>query len=654
MEVFIKKLRMQFLSFISFLLIEHLLKMKSGLLSCLFFFLAASTSLAQIRKVDSVLNQYNKCKIDTAKIDVLLDNSGFLIDADSKRLVDYAEAALKIAKKIDDKKRQSALLCLLSQGYEQIGKIAEAIGYIDENIKVATQINNPKDLGMAKMNLGVCYNEIGHYSLSIKYYEQCLEFFSKTKDSLSICISYIALSDAYFKTNHPDSAIFHLKLAEKVSLLQNNYLLDYIYTNYAESYYLKKEYDLAKEYAFKGIAISEPTNNLYALAAEYLVMAKISLAANDFSNATMYVQKGLKLAEETDFKENLINAYDIYSQLLEKESKFAEALKYKSLYIDAKLKLETSLNLNILQAYENVKRDEELAEIIAKDLNKDAVLKSDRFTIIIITLVLLMVICIALLFYYSRNKFKASNLELIQKNEQISLQAENIRELSSIKDRLFSIVSHDLRSPLINLKGILALLVKGSLSQEKFQMVVPQLNKGVNTTLDLLENLLHWSKSQLKGFVVTPSHFDIHTLAETELNLFEKVSAEKGITITNNIPANTLAFADKNMIDVVLRNLVANAIKFCKYDGKVTVDSEVTEGQVRVTVADNGVGISEENVKKIFSIDKVFTTLGTNKEKGTGLGLLLCKEFVEKNNGTIGVESTLNEGSKFWFTLPVA
>jgi len=104
----------------------------------------------------------------------------------------------------------------------------------------------------------------------------------------------------------------------------------------------------------------------------------------------------------------------------------------------------------------------------------------------------------------------------------------------------------------------------------------------------------------------------------------------------------------------VLRNLVANAIKFCKYDGKVTVDSEVTEGQVKVTVADNGVGISEENVKKIFSIDKVFTTLGTNKEKGTGLGLLLCKEFVEKNNGTIGVESTLNEGSKFWFTLPVA
>ena len=101
MEVFIKKLRMQFLSFISCLLIEHLLKMKSGLLSCLFFFLAASTSLAQIRKVDSVLNQYNKCKIDTAKIDVLLDNSGFLIDADSKRLVDYAEAALKIAKKID-------------------------------------------------------------------------------------------------------------------------------------------------------------------------------------------------------------------------------------------------------------------------------------------------------------------------------------------------------------------------------------------------------------------------------------------------------------------------------------------------------------------------------------------------------------------------
>ncbi len=628
--------------------------MKIGLLFCLLFLLADSTSLAQVRKVDSVLNQYNKCKVDTSKIDILLDNSGLLIDADAKRLISYSEDALKIAQNIDDKKRQSSLLCLLSQGYEQVGKIAEAIGYINQNIQVANQIKDLRGLGMAKMNLGVCYNEIGNYVLSIKYYEQCLEFFSKTKDSLSICISYIALSDGYFKSNNADSALYHIQLAEKVSLRQDNYLLDYIYTNYAETYYLKKEYALAKEYALKGIAISEPANNLYASAAEYLVLAKISLAMNDFSNATINVQKGLKLAEETDFKENLINAYDIYSQLLEKENKFSEALKYKTLYINSKLKIETSLNLNIMQAYENVKRDEELAEIMAKGLKKDAVLKNDRFAIIIISLVLFMVICIAFLFYYSSSKFKAANMELVQKNEQISLQAENIRELSSIKDRLFSIVSHDLKSPLVNLKGILGLLVRGSLSQEKFQAIVPQLNKGVTTTLDLLENLLHWSKSQLKGFVVSPGHVDIGVLAETELNLFEKLSAEKGVTITNNIPANTIAFADKNMIDVVLRNLVANAIKFCKADGKITIDSEVNEGQVKITIADTGVGISEENVKKIFSsIENVFTTLGTNNEKGTGLGLLLCKEFVEKNKGTIGVESILNEGSKFWFTLPV-
>ena len=639
-----------------FLLIDHFKKitMKIGLLFCLLFLLADSTSLAQVRKVDSVLNQYNKCKVDTSKIDILLDNSGLLIDADAKRLISYSEDALKIAQNIDDKKRQSSLLCLLSQGYEQVGKIAEAIGYINQNIQVANQIKDLRGLGMAKMNLGVCYNEIGNYVLSIKYYEQCLEFFSKTKDSLSICISYIALSDGYFKSNNADSALYHIQLAEKVSLRQDNYLLDYIYTNYAETYYLKKEYALAKEYALKGIAISEPANNLYASAAEYLVLAKISLAMNDFSNATINVQKGLKLAEETDFKENLINAYDIYSQLLEKENKFSEALKYKTLYINSKLKIETSLNLNIMQAYENVKRDEELAEIMAKGLKKDAVLKNDRFAIIIISLVLFMVICIAFLFYYSSSKFKAANMELVQKNEQISLQAENIRELSSIKDRLFSIVSHDLKSPLVNLKGILGLLVRGSLSQEKFQAIVPQLNKGVTTTLDLLENLLHWSKSQLKGFVVSPGHVDIGVLAETELNLFEKLSAEKGVTITNNIPANTIAFADKNMIDVVLRNLVANAIKFCKADGKITIDSEVNEGQVKITIADTGVGISEENVKKIFSsIENVFTTLGTNNEKGTGLGLLLCKEFVEKNKGTIGVESILNEGSKFWFTLPV-
>ncbi len=628
--------------------------MKICLLFFFFFLLADTISLSQVGKVDSILNQYDKCKIDTTKIDILLNNSDFLIDADSKRLIEYCELALKITQKNDDKSRQSSLLCLLSQGYEQIGRIAEAFGYINQNVRIATQINDLKGIGMAKMNLGVCYNEIGNYSLAIKYYEECLEYFSKLKDTLSVCISDIALSDAYFKSNNPDSSLIHLQQAEKVSLIKDNYLLDYIFTNYAETYFLKKEYNLAKQYALKGIAISQPSNNLYALSAEYLVIAKISLATNDFSNATINVQKGLKLAEETDFKENLINAYDIYSQILEKENKFAEALRYKTLFINTKLKVETSVNANILQAYENVKKDEEFAEIKAKDLKKDAVLKNERFAIIIITLILFMVTGITLLIYYSRNKLKESNLELIKKNEQILLQAENIKELNSLKDRLFSIVSHDLKSPLVNLKGMLGLLIKGSISQEKFQVIVPQLNKGVNNTLDLLENLLHWSKSQLKGFTISPSNFDVSSIAEVQLNLFDKQSAEKEISLINNIPVNTIAFADKDMIDVVLRNLVANAIKFCKADGKVTICSNVCENQVEIIVADNGVGISEDNVKKIFRVENVFTTLGTNNEKGTGLGLLLCKEFVEKNNGTIGVESAINEGSRFWFTLPIA
>ncbi len=628
--------------------------MKICLLFCFFFFLTYSISFSQIGKVDSVINLYQKCKVDTAKIDFLLKNAELLIDADSKKLIYYGEDALKIAQKLDDKKRQEYLMRLISQGYQQIGKIAEAIDYINENIKLAALLNDQNGIAVAKMNLGVCYNQLGNFSLAIEYYKNCLAYFSKRNETIYVCECYIALSDSYFKSNNPDKSLFYIARAEKVSLRKNNYLLDYVYTNFAESYFLKNDFKLAKEYALKGIAISQPADNLYALSAEYLVIAKVSLALNDFSNATLFTKKGLKLAEETDFKENLINAYDIFSQLLEKEKKYAEALKYKSLYINSKLKVQTSVNNNISQAYENLKNDEELAEIKAKNLKKDAAIKSERFLIIIITLTLLMVICIAALIYYSGKKIKQSNQELIEKNEKISSQAEHIVELNRLKDRLLSIVSHDLRSPLNNLKGMLDLVINGHLTQDRFQTIIPQLNKGVYATLDLLENLLQWSKSQMKGFIVSPKKIDLYALAEIQLNLFEKQLEEKFVTIKNNIPVNTMAFADKDMIDVVFRNLVANAIKFCKANDVITIASSLKDNCIEISVADTGTGITEANMKKIFHVENTFTTIGTNNEKGTGLGLLLCKEFVETNKGCIRIESKENIGTQIYFTLPIS
>ena len=158
----------------------------------------------------------------------------------------------------------------------------------------------------------------------------------------------------------------------------------------------------------------------------------------------------------------------------------------------------------------------------------------------------------------------------------------------------------------------------------------------------------------MKGITISGSNFDIHELIQNQIELFEKQANDKQIVITNEAPSNTFAFADKSMIDLVLRNLVANAIKFCYQEGIIAITAKRIPNYIEISVCDEGVGIEAENIDKIFKSKERFTTLGTNKEIGTGLGLLLCKEYIERNNGQIGVESKSGKGSKFWFTLPIA
>lgn len=236
-------------------------------------------------------------------------------------------------------------------------------------------------------------------------------------------------------------------------------------------------------------------------------------------------------------------------------------------------------------------------------------------------------------------------------NEKLKLQSEELLALNKLKDRLFSIVSHDMRSPLMNLKEIITLTNEGSLTEAEFKSFLPTLARNIEHTSGLLENILYWSMNQLKGEVLNPQQFDLHITSNDKLELFRRIASEKGIRVENNIPENTLVYADQNMIDLVLRNLIANSIKFCRKDDLITLTANKHTGYIKVCVADTGVGISEANKARLFG-SETFSTKGTGNEQGTGLGLMLCKEFVEKNRGTISIESTQGVGSCFCFTLP--
>ncbi len=241
--------------------------------------------------------------------------------------------------------------------------------------------------------------------------------------------------------------------------------------------------------------------------------------------------------------------------------------------------------------------------------------------------------------------------ERVAIENKVRLQSEQLLGMNKLKDRLFSIIAHDLRGPLINLNDIIKMLNEGMITEEEFKSFVPQLSKNIGYTTGLLENLLFWSKSQLQGEVVKPVYFNLKEISVNILHLFENTIHEKDILIENNIQLTCKVYADKDMIQLVVRNLISNAVKFSKRGGSIKLSTTIEGNNTILCVTDTGVGISESDQKKLFE-QETFTTRGTDNEQGTGLGLLLCKDFIEKNGGSIWVESEIGKGSKFCVRIP--
>lgn len=230
-------------------------------------------------------------------------------------------------------------------------------------------------------------------------------------------------------------------------------------------------------------------------------------------------------------------------------------------------------------------------------------------------------------------------------------QADELKNLNAVKDKLFTIISHDLRSPLASLSGILDFAESGDLSEEEFKQFLPSLAQNVENTSRLIENLLFWSKSQLEGESVHPESFDIKELVEQNLEFFTVKAEEKNIALNQQLLQPLMVYADKSMIQLVVRNLISNAIKFCNGGDRIDVTAAVENGIVTIYVQDTGIGMSKDTLDKVLGTES-FTTLGTRRERGTGLGLMLCKDFVVKNNGKFTVESEEGKGSRFCFSLP--
>jgi signal transduction histidine kinase len=252
--------------------------------------------------------------------------------------------------------------------------------------------------------------------------------------------------------------------------------------------------------------------------------------------------------------------------------------------------------------------------------------------------------------YLLANHYAKSYRNLEQMVEE---RTGELRTANTVKDKLLSVVSHDIKSPLNSLRGILQIYNKGAISKDEFNHFAEHIETDLNKTTILVENILYWTASQLKGVNVNPEPVNIYQLVEENIQLFETVAKNKKIALKHNAPKDLIIRADRNILNLVLRNLVANALKFSFEGGEVQVVITKLDHSIMLRVSDEGVGMDQAVLQNLSEPEQTITTTGTQSESGTGLGLGLCREYLQKAGGQLSIESVKGQGSTFSVVMPV-
>jgi signal transduction histidine kinase len=324
--------------------------------------------------------------------------------------------------------------------------------------------------------------------------------------------------------------------------------------------------------------------------------------------------------------------------------------------------METQMDYELSRKQDEIQKIEKQVNELAlekqlKELELNRQKNIQYFLVIIIVLVI-----VAVVLFYNRYRLKKKTNALLeerynqlrQANLKLSQSEQKLRKANATKDKFFSIIAHDLRNPFNALYGLTDHISKNfkSHTREELQEFIQLIHESAEQLLNLLENLLYWSRSQRGKIPFNPKELNLKQVVTNTLELLQINAEEKKLSVITDLRHQGKVYADQEMVTTILRNLLSNAIKFSWEGGQVVVRSRDQEGALRLEVEDNGKGISPHNQEKLFRVDESFSSAGTQQEKGTGLGLILCKEFVEKHGGEIWVESEENQGSCFIFTLP--
>lgn len=661
-------------------------------------FFSQMSTFAQTSKRDSLEHALHKYKRqnssfakDSTYISLLNDLGDEMRYYKADSLLIHSKNALKLSEQINFHEGQSRAYIGIGNFHSDKGEYEEAIVNYQKAKKAADIVNN-KQLNLTVQNvMAGLYDYKGDYAEALSRYLKCIELAKEIKNNDMLSIINENIANLYANQEDYEQAILFYKAVKRINKeIGNEVYSAETMSNIASVYADMGELDYAMFNVNSSIATFEKHQIMDWLAYAYEVKGKTYLKDNDYKWALYWYKQSELLhdkLEDDRGKSTLLNgmaeaylgqrkdsiseqyaleAYTISKQInmyedLQRSAKtlyrinknkgdFDTALEYHEIYQtihDTTVTNKSAKSLTMLMTKMGFERQKE--DLI--DENTKALASQKRY-IYAAFFILMIFLAVTLIVRRNEKIQKKLNVELYEKTAKLVENEKKLRDINETKDKLFSIIGHDLRGPIGAFQGLLTLYREGEIDGDDFLQFIPKLGADIDNISFTLNNLLSWGQTQMNGSVTKPSIVPLANLINDNINLLTETAETKSISVTNKVDQSVMSWSDSNQVDIIIRNLISNSLKFTPNDGLITISASERSTTWEVCVRDNGVGMDQETQKKIFQKNSNVTTYGTNDEKGTGLGLSLCKEMVEKNNGKIWVESALSEGTSFYFTLP--
>lgn len=630
------------------------------------FLLSISTSFGfRQASTDSLMARWHLVENGTLKMSdslkarLLLD-IGIAVSYDTPdSAFSYYDKALELSQNF--KSLTGDILNMKGYANYILGNYDLALIFFVDALEIHQSLAN--DIGISKSlnSISLIYETQKNYDQALQFQWRSVIHSLRSGDKNRLISNYFNLSIIHDHAGNYDSALFYITKSLDLSLENKNHHMYSMALNRRGEVYLHKGNYSEAEKSYREVLDSENYEDSWEDCFAYAGLAKVYQRQGQYNKSIEYGLTSLAIAREMNSKWEIAQGAMILYENYKTKKDFSSALQMHELYKqynDSLFNERKEKEINYLHLRQN---ELEKAQLTKENAFNKAIIKQNYLWILFFAVLGITLMVWGIVLNKNNKQKQLLNKELLRRNESIAernqmIEKQNLtlNELNESKNQLLSIIGHDMRGPINNIKAILEIIRRGGLGEEDQKKVFDDLYRTTNAVSDTMNNMLSWASSQLNGIQIQSDRVQISEVVDNLKEFYNQSANEKEIDLIHHRNEDVYAWFDVDHLKTALRNILSNAIKFTSRKGKITISYQEEQGFVKLVIADTGIGIATDSINDVFKFRGRSKSIGTNNEKGTGIGLMLSKEFIESNGGQIEVASEFGVGTEFILTLPVA